>query len=343
MSDPTPRVEIDDVYYDGVPLRVKLAAYDPAVIQAVLDEHAHKPLRAQIKEVFNALRLYWRDTVEITVKDRSRPQPVFNLVDFLSRQRDWSRRTFGPNDGSGPVDVHSLCDHLRKEVEEVGQAPYDLNEWIDIAILAFDGAWRCALESDEQRALIPGAATGKASPETIARALFAKLAENARREWPNWREQKRDGKAIEHIRSAESTPGPNARDIAYAQLERELLAQIDARVPGVPFLSGFAAQADQALRPSHYGGADDPYEAIKVIQAWGLGFELGNVIKYVRRVDTRGTPMADLQKAAQYLQFEIARRRQSQLIGGAPGGPDAGALQRLRDDRTNTKRDTGNG
>ncbi|HMA74924.1 MAG TPA: hypothetical protein VKP67_26040 [Xanthobacteraceae bacterium] len=28
--------------------------------------------------------------------------------------------------------------------------------------------------------------------------------------------------------------------------------------------------------PAHYGGADNPYEAIKVIEAWGLNFHLGN-------------------------------------------------------------------
>ena len=33
--------------------------------------------------------------------------------------------------------------------------------------------------------------------------------------------------------------------------------------------------------PAHYGGADNPYEAIKVIEAWGLGFCLGNTIKYI--------------------------------------------------------------
>lgn len=27
--------------------------------------------------------------------------------------------------------------------------------------------------------------------------------------------------------------------------------------------------------PAHYGGKDNPYEAIKVIEAWGLGFCLG--------------------------------------------------------------------
>lgn len=35
--------------------------------------------------------------------------------------------------------------------------------------------------------------------------------------------------------------------------------------------------------PAHYGGADNPYEAIKVIEAWDLGFCLGNTVKYIAR------------------------------------------------------------
>lgn len=27
--------------------------------------------------------------------------------------------------------------------------------------------------------------------------------------------------------------------------------------------------------PDHYGGADNPYETIKVIEAWNLGFCIG--------------------------------------------------------------------
>lgn len=35
--------------------------------------------------------------------------------------------------------------------------------------------------------------------------------------------------------------------------------------------------------PDHYGGKDNPYEAIKVIEAWDLGFCLGNAVKYISR------------------------------------------------------------
>lgn len=35
--------------------------------------------------------------------------------------------------------------------------------------------------------------------------------------------------------------------------------------------------------PQYYGGKENPYEAIKVIEAWGLGFCLGNTLKYIAR------------------------------------------------------------
>jgi hypothetical protein len=59
--------------------------------------------------------------------------------------------------------------------------------------------------------------------------------------------------------------------------------------------------------PAHYGGAEDPYEAIKVIDAWGLGFSLGNAVKYIARAPRKGDPLTDLRKARWYLNHEIER------------------------------------
>ena len=42
-------------------------------------------------------------------------------------------------------------------------------------------------------------------------------------------------------------------------------------------------------------------EAIDVIRDWNLGFELGNVIKYIARHNHKGTPLKDLAKAEWYL------------------------------------------
>ena len=60
--------------------------------------------------------------------------------------------------------------------------------------------------------------------------------------------------------------------------------------------------------PEHYGGKDNPYEAIKVIEAWGLGFCLGNVVKYIARAGRKptATVLEDLKKAAWYLNYTIA-------------------------------------
>jgi hypothetical protein len=59
--------------------------------------------------------------------------------------------------------------------------------------------------------------------------------------------------------------------------------------------------------PKHYGGANNEYEAIKVIEAWDLGFNLGNVVKYVARAGKKeGNNIADeLKKARWYLEREI--------------------------------------
>lgn len=58
--------------------------------------------------------------------------------------------------------------------------------------------------------------------------------------------------------------------------------------------------------PKHYGGVDDPYEAIKVVEAWALGFCLGNVVKYIARAGKKGDALEDLKKAQWYLTREIA-------------------------------------
>ena len=66
--------------------------------------------------------------------------------------------------------------------------------------------------------------------------------------------------------------------------------------------------ADPVNHPAHYGGADSPYEAIKVIEAWELGFCLGNTVKYISRAGKK-TPDAveDLKKARWYLDHEIKK------------------------------------
>lgn len=103
---------------------------------------------------------------------------AFDFGEHLSRQRRWSERTFGPGTRAAGV-----VDHIRKELREIEASPGDLEEWIDVAILALDGAWR----------------TG-ASPNEIIEALAGKQAKNEARTWPDWRTAD-PNRAIEHKRA----------------------------------------------------------------------------------------------------------------------------------------------
>ena len=54
--------------------------------------------------------------------------------------------------------------------------------------------------------------------------------------------------------------------------------------------------------PDHYGGENNPYEGIKIIEAWGLDFHLGNVVKYISRAGKKSeNVLEDMQKAKWYL------------------------------------------
>lgn len=67
--------------------------------------------------------------------------------------------------------------------------------------------------------------------------------------------------------------------------------------------------SEQVFHPKHYGGEDSVYEAIKVIEAWDLGFNLGNVVKYIARLGKKdpNKKSEDLNKALWYLKREIER------------------------------------
>lgn len=119
--------------------------------------------------------------IEVAVSVLTKEYAFFyDLVRHLIRQKEFSEKTFGPGDR-----WKGVVAHIRKELIEIEKAPQDLEEWIDVVLLGFDGAWR----------------TG-ASPERIAKALEAKQTKNEARKWPDWRKASADT-AIEHDRSEE--------------------------------------------------------------------------------------------------------------------------------------------
>lgn len=132
-----------------------------------------------IKEIMAAIRNF----AALTAPDT---QPIFDLIAHLHRQRDFSARTFGPGARTAGV-----CDHIRRELAEIEAAPADITEWVDVILLALDGAWRSG-----------------AQPEEIAAAVEAKQTKNERRDWPDWRTCD-PNKAIEHNRGGEA-PAPQA-------------------------------------------------------------------------------------------------------------------------------------
>ena len=65
------------------------------------------------------------------------------------------------------------------------------------------------------------------------------------------------------------------------------------------------AQHDAVNHPAHYtaGGI----ETIDFIEAKGLGYHLGNVVKYITRADHKGDRLENLKKAQWYLNREIEK------------------------------------
>lgn len=75
----------------------------------------------------------------------------------------------------------------------------------------------------------------------------------------------------------------------------------------------FEKKPEAVNHPSHYGGEQNPYEAIKVIEAWSLGFCLGNCVKYISRAGKKDDIIQDLEKAKWYLQREIDKLKEKKI------------------------------
>lgn len=81
---------------------------------------------------------------------------------YVKQQKLWSLETFGEGQRSD-----GICKHIASELEEIKEHPSDLTEWIDVIILAIDGAWRMGF-----------------TPEEIETELRRKQLQNQLRKWP---------------------------------------------------------------------------------------------------------------------------------------------------------------
>jgi hypothetical protein len=80
-------------------------------------------------------------------------------------------------------------------------------------------------------------------------------------------------------------------------MEQELLYHLSKTQP----------HKEMVNHPTHYGGKDNVYEAINVIEAWDLDFCLGNAVKYISRAGKKdpAKELEDLNKAVWYLNRRI--------------------------------------
>lgn len=83
------------------------------------------------------------------------------IIDYLEKHIAWSLATFGAGQKA-----NSILAHIEKELAEIRQEPRNLEEWIDVIILGFDGAWRAGY-----------------TPQEIVSALQLKQAVNFNRRW----------------------------------------------------------------------------------------------------------------------------------------------------------------
>ena len=97
------------------------------------------------------------------------------LENWIEKHVKWSQATFGTG-----CDDNGIIDHIEKELVEITRSPGDLEEWIDVIILAIDGASRNGF-----------------SPAEIGVCLEMKRIKNANREW----NPVVPGRATEHVRT----------------------------------------------------------------------------------------------------------------------------------------------
>lgn len=83
------------------------------------------------------------------------------LREYIQRHIEWSRETFGEGG-----QANKICNHIERELDEIRDNPSDLYEWVDVIILAIDGAWRAGY-----------------SPVQIINGLIHKQALNFDRKW----------------------------------------------------------------------------------------------------------------------------------------------------------------
>ena len=107
---------------------------------------------------------------------------------------------------------------------------------------------------------------------------------------------------VKALRATESRSKRELLDAAADIIEAQLVPTTGARPEPTP-------ENDPVNHPSHY--TDGKIEVIDFIEDKGLGFHLGNAVKYIARAGKKdpSKTVQDLEKARWYLDREIRRRK----------------------------------
>ena len=128
----------------------------------------------------------------------------------------------------------------------------------------------------------------------------AKVAKVAKKAKPNWKTIAFASSDIPFYKDSVTDMTPNR----MAQLAYEAgVAKAKLRMEGDRQIEMFEPKPDAVNHPAHYkvGGI----ETIDFIEAKKLGYNLGNVVKYITRADHKDNKLEDLRKAQWYLTREI--------------------------------------
>lgn len=92
----------------------------------------------------NVCRVRDTDTEERAIAKWNRRAPRKELIEFIQEHRRWALPIFGEG-----LRTKSITNHIRKELGEIETEPFFLEEWVDVLILALEGAWRTGATEEE--------------------------------------------------------------------------------------------------------------------------------------------------------------------------------------------------
>lgn len=97
--------------------------------------------------------------------------------ELLQEFKEWNFNTYGPGER-----LTGTIKHIKKELKEIEKEPHDIVEWVDVIMLAVNGALRHGHE-----------------PQAIIDAFYKKFEINKARKWKDWRTVP-EGEPITHIK-----------------------------------------------------------------------------------------------------------------------------------------------